>query len=133
MVNRKIVREWFQKADEDYGFASSVIEDSPYYAQICFHYQQAAEKYLKAFIVFHELEFKKIHDLVVLLNSCCSKEPSLSELEKDCNFLNGFYNDTRYPVHWFTNYTKDEALKAQQAALNIANIIKKQLKKDGYV
>jgi HEPN domain-containing protein len=133
MVNRKIVEEWFQKADEDYGFASSVIEDSPYYAQICFHYQQAAEKYLKAFIVFHELEFKKIHDLVVLLNICCSKEPSLSELEENCNFLNGFYNDTRYPVHLFTNYTKEEALKAQQAALNIANTIKEQLKKGGYV
>lgn len=48
MVDRRLIIEWLAKADEDYGFASSVIKDSVYYGQICFHYQQAAEKYLKA-------------------------------------------------------------------------------------
>jgi HEPN domain-containing protein len=47
MVDRRLIIEWLAKADEDYGFASSVIKDSVYYGQICFHYQQAAEKYLK--------------------------------------------------------------------------------------
>jgi HEPN domain-containing protein len=44
MVNRRLIEEWIRKADEDFGFASSIIENSTYYAQICFHYQQAAEK-----------------------------------------------------------------------------------------
>jgi hypothetical protein len=42
MVDKRIISEWLSKADEDYGFASSVIEDSEYYAQLCFHFQQAA-------------------------------------------------------------------------------------------
>jgi hypothetical protein len=42
MVDRGIVEEWLAKADKDLGFASSVIQDSVYYAQICFHYHQAA-------------------------------------------------------------------------------------------
>jgi len=57
-----------KKADEDLEFAISVIEDSTFYAQICFHFHQASEKYLKSFIIAQDLEFKKIHDLQVLLN-----------------------------------------------------------------
>jgi len=92
-----------------------VIEESPYYAQLCFHYQQAAEKYLKAFIVAHELDFRKIHDLLELLSICHVKDASLSEIEEDCIFLRAFYIDTRYPVHWPTSYTKDDAARIQKA------------------
>lgn len=42
MVDRKLIKEWTAKADEDFDFASSVITDSAFYGQICFHYQQAA-------------------------------------------------------------------------------------------
>ncbi|MBI5208284.1 MAG: HEPN domain-containing protein [Candidatus Firestonebacteria bacterium] len=127
MVNSKIIKEWLIKADEDFDFASSVIEDSPYYAQICFHFQQAAEKYLKAFIVANELEFLKIHDLIELLNICLSKESALVKIQDDCIFLSRYYIDTRYPVHWPTNYTKEDAIKSQDAAKNIADIIKKNI------
>jgi HEPN domain-containing protein len=128
MVDKKIISEWLSKADEDYGFASSVLEDSQYYAQLCFHFQQAAEKYLKAFIVAHELEFKKVHDLAELLNNCCEKEPGLSCLRDDCNYLSRFYIDTRYPVHWPSSYTKDDAHKSQQAAGEIGAAVKQLLK-----
>ena len=43
MVDSQIIDEWLKKADEDLDFATSVIEDSPFYAQICFHLHQAAE------------------------------------------------------------------------------------------
>lgn len=38
MVDSQIIDEWLKKADEDLEFATSVIEDSPFYAQICFHF-----------------------------------------------------------------------------------------------
>jgi len=129
MVDRRIVEEWLVKADEDFGFASSVVEDSTFFAQICFHYQQAAEKYLKAFIVAYELELKRIHDLLELLKICRTQQPTLSGLEEDCIFLRGFYIDTRYPVHWPTNYTKENALKAKDAASKIGTAIKEALRK----
>ncbi len=94
MVDRHIIEEWLRKADEDFGFASSVIHDTTYFAQICFHYQQSAEKYLKAFIVAYELDFKKIHDLIILLDTCRLKDSKLSEIEEECNFLNRFYNSS---------------------------------------
>lgn len=128
MADPRVVTEWLQKADEDLGFAVSIIEESTFYAQICFHFQQAAEKYLKSFIIACDLEFKKIHDLPVLLTSCIAKEPKLRTLVDDCKFLNRFYIDTRYPVHWPTHYTKEEAFKAKIASEHICEVIKDALK-----
>ena len=127
MVDPRVISEWLKKADEDLEFAISVVEESTFYAQICFHFHQASEKYLKSFIIAQDLEFKKIHDLQVLLKSCLAKDPNLQELMDDCKFLNRFYIDTRYPVHWPTQYTKEEALKARKAAEHIRDVIKSAL------
>ncbi|MDI6781019.1 MAG: HEPN domain-containing protein [bacterium] len=131
MVDSGIVKEWLDKADEDFSFASSYIEDKDqFFGQICFHFQQAAEKYLKAFIVAEELGFEKIHDLLKLLKICQGKEPSLSNLREDCELLNPFYIETRYPVHWPTHYTREEALNAQKATKRIAEDIKAMLRRE---
>ena len=127
MADPRVISEWLEKADEDFEFAASVIEESEFYAQICFHFHQAAEKYLKSYIIARDLEFKKIHDLPVLLNLCSTKEPSLQALLDDCKILNRFYIDTRYPVHWPSNYTKREALKAKTAAEHIRDGVKTAL------
>jgi HEPN domain-containing protein len=102
MVDVKLIAEWLQKADEDFAFAASIIEASTFYAQICFHFQQSAEKYLKAVIVADDLEFQKVHDLATLLKNCLKRRPELSGLMSDCKLLNRFDIDTRYPVHWPT-------------------------------
>jgi len=124
MAEPRLVQEWIKKDEEDYQFAASVLEDSTFHAQICFHFHQAAEKYLKAFIVAQDLEFQKIHDLLVLLKLCLAAEPSFNEIQDDCKFLNRFYIDTRYPVHWPTNYSKEEALKAKYACEQVRKAIR---------
>jgi HEPN domain-containing protein len=96
----EIIKEWIEKAEEEFGFASTSIEQTDYFAQVCFHFQQAAEKYLKAFIIANELEFRPIHNPLELLEICREKEPRIEEIEEDCRYLNPFYIDTRYPVHW---------------------------------
>ncbi|MBS1127586.1 MAG: hypothetical protein H6Q93_1575 [Nitrospirae bacterium] len=59
MADPSIVREWLAKADEDYNFAKINLEDDhKFYSQICFHFQQAAEKFLKAYIAAYDLEFE---------------------------------------------------------------------------
>ena len=42
MADPSVINEWLKKADEDFGFAVSIIEDSTFYAQICFYFHQAA-------------------------------------------------------------------------------------------
>ncbi|MFQ6098037.1 MAG: HEPN domain-containing protein, partial [Armatimonadota bacterium] len=63
-VKREFVRQWVAKAASHLGVARHLLSDgSPYVEVICFHAQQAAEKYLKAFLVERQIEFPKTHDL----------------------------------------------------------------------
>ena len=125
-----LFKEWLEKAEEDFNFASRNLEDlaTPFFAQICYHFQQAAEKYLKAYIVAYELEFKKIHDLTELLRICWEKEPSFSSLSSACEFLTDFYLETRYPVPWSTKISREEAQKPKKYTESIRNFIRKILK-----
>lgn len=127
-MQAEIIKEWLGKAEEDFGFASTSIEHTDYFAQICFHFQQSAEKYLKAFIIANELEFRPIHNLLELLEICREKEPRIEEIEEDCRYLNPFYIDTRYPVHWPTHYDKEIAIKARDSAEEIRKWVRNFLK-----
>lgn len=103
------------------------MSETTFYAHVCFFFQQSAEKYLKAYIVRYDLEFRKIHDLVELLKICSGHNRSFSFLLEECRFLNTLYVDTRYPVHWPAMVSKEEALKAQEAALKIKDFVEKLL------
>ncbi len=128
MVEDEIIREWINKADEDFDFARINLEEGRnFFAQICFHFQQAAEKYLKAYVVAHELEFRKIHELPLLLKICMSRDPSFGEIREECEYLTVFYVDTRYPVHWPTNYSLQESQKAFQATRRIQAFVKDRM------
>jgi HEPN domain-containing protein len=128
MVDIEIVREWIAKADEDFEFARLNFEEGkPFFGQICFHFQQAVEKYLKSYIIANELEFLKIHDLPLLLKICLSKDSSFDQLREDCEFLTTFYVDTRYPVHWPTHFSPEESQKTFQSAARIRSFVKGKL------
>ncbi len=131
MADPKLVNKWLTKADEDFNFADANLkEKNNFYAQICFHFHQATEKYLKAFIVAYDFEFEKIHNLTELLKTCAKKESSLLLLFDECDFLNDFYIDTRYPVHWPTEYTREKALEARESAYKVGETIRKLLVED---
>ena len=125
MADSSIIREWVQKADEDFLFASANLRDGKnFYGQICFHFNQSAEKYLKAYIIAYDLAFEKVHNLIHLLKICIKHNESLASLMDECIFLNPAYIDTRYPVHWPTDYSKDTALKSEKACHTIGKITK---------
>ncbi len=129
MVDPAIVKEWIAKADEDYRFAEvNLREERDFFPQICFHFQQAAEKFLKAFIAAYDLEFRKTHDLGRLLDICTGKDPSFERIRADCEFLDGFYVDTRYPAHWPAHYTREEGQKAHAAAMRVSEFVAGVLK-----
>ena len=131
MVDIEIIKDWVKKADEDLEFAAvNLNEGRTFYPQICFHFHQAAEKYLKAFIIAHDLEFRRIHDLPVLLGICSAEDSTLEELRDACEYLNAFYVETRYPVYWPTSFSREEATRAFEAADQISTVIKKKIALD---
>lgn len=64
---------------------------------VCFHAQQAAEKYLKAFLVSRGIRVERTHDLEFLLGECQKHEPGLVALLNDCQALSSYAVDSRYP------------------------------------
>ena len=60
---------WFAKGDGDLRSARLLVEADPAEPDAAaFHSQQAAEKYLKGFLVYHGVEPPRTHDLIVLLD-----------------------------------------------------------------
>jgi HEPN domain-containing protein len=120
MADPRLAREWLAKAGEDYCFAQVNLEEQkPFWAQICFHYHQAAEKYLKAYIVAHDLVFRKAHDLILLLQICAARDPTVETLRPACEYLTAYYVETRYPVHWPTDFSREAAIRASESAAQV--------------
>lgn len=66
------IKNWLFRANEDIAVIESLSGlDLEYYTStICFHAQQAAEKYLKAFLIYNDIDFPKTHDVDFLLMQC---------------------------------------------------------------
>ncbi len=89
---------WFRKAEHDLlSIANNIASAETPWNSVCFNAQQAAERYLKGFIVFRGGTPPKIHDLVTLLSLCAVSDPGLSGLEEDCRTLNRLGWTSRYP------------------------------------
>ncbi len=78
---KEYIKQWLFRAGEDIAVihALSIQNTELYASTICFHCQQAVEKYLKAFLVYKKIEFPKTHDVDFLLSKCISINPLLFE------------------------------------------------------
>ena len=76
--------EWLEKAEGDYATAGRELRARrrPNYDAACFHAQQTAEKYLKAFLQEHRVAFPKTHSLIELLELCLRLDAGF-ELQRD--------------------------------------------------
>jgi HEPN domain-containing protein len=98
-MNGKIVKEWINKAEQDYMASKALARQRSIsvFDVICFHCHQCVEKYLKAFLTLNDVRFPKSHDLIVLQN-LASQTDGTFELIKDLvKPLNGYAVQFRYP------------------------------------
>ncbi len=92
------VQAWIQKAENDLKtIRASLASADPAWDTVCFHAQQAAEKYLKAYLVDQGELPPRTHDLGHLLGVCEDFDVSLASLEQDCESLSDYAVETRYP------------------------------------
>jgi len=69
---------WVKKSRKDVWRAEATLTLDPPDTEDClFHCQQAAEKSLKAFLVWRDQPFRRTHDLVELTRQCTDLEPAL--------------------------------------------------------
>jgi HEPN domain-containing protein len=96
--NEDLVKEWVEKADHDLGTAKLIFKHIPEYKDtICFHCQQAIEKYLKAYLIFLDIKFKFLHDLIYLLDLVKQKDVFPDNFERMALQVQSFSVEIRYP------------------------------------
>ena len=97
-MNNEEVKEWFEIADRDLDAAHLLNEAvRRHYEVICYQCAQAAEKYLKGFLVFNDILPEKTHDLVKLNKMCAKINSDFQDIYDVCKFLTTFATDIRYP------------------------------------
>jgi HEPN domain-containing protein len=81
----ELTEEWLFKAEQDIYSADLLLHagEIPVPDYVCFHCQQSAEKYLKAYLQEHQVEFKRNHDLVPLFRLCLSLDKEFQRIKKD--------------------------------------------------
>lgn len=90
---------WVRKAEEDVQAARALAAQKPLLRDIvCFHCQQAVEKYLKALLQELSVSFPKTHDLELILDLLVPHDPTLRRLRRRVDALTSFAVEYRYPI-----------------------------------
>jgi len=117
-------QEWVAKAENDLRSAEILLDDpDPPTDTACYHCQQAVEKYLKAFLTQHQIEFMKSHDLDYLSKLVPSKT-EIADYKDDILSLNKYAIEARYPADIPILYSTEEAKTALNKAKRITSFIK---------
>ncbi len=107
--------EMAEKAERDWQMAQWLQQaPTPFYDGVCFHAQQCAEKYLKAFLEEHNLMFPRTHELTELLDLSGGLLPELEPLRPQLQKLSQYAVITRYRGFWATQQDADEALRTAE-------------------
>jgi HEPN domain-containing protein len=119
---RKLTAQWVRKAEDDFAAAKRLAGSRPpVHDQVCFHCQQAAEKYFKALLQELGLAVPKFHDLDTLLALLLPHDATLSTLRRGLDRLTQYAVDYRYPGF------RANARKAR-AALRLAERVRHELR-----
>ena len=92
---RSEAAKWLRQAAKDRNAAHALLEVEP--SRSVFHSQQAAEKAVKAFLTFHQIAFRKTHDLTDLGAQCAAADPSLEAVMRQAQELTDYASAFRYP------------------------------------
>ncbi len=129
MENKDVAKRWFHKANNDLIAGDYILTmPKPPTDTVCFHSQQAAEKYLKGFLAFHGREAPKIHGIEELVSICTEIDSEFSRLSDIASDLSGYAVEVRYPLEADYEITLEEAKRALENAKKIKEFILKKLK-----
>jgi len=122
-VRWDFVQQWLNKAKHDLN-AAEVLHKSEIesFEITSFHAQQAAEKFIKAILVRHQVEFPKTHDIAKLRNLILKIDKVLFEKLEPADILTPYGVEFRYPGD-LPDLTQQQAENALQVALQMKQII----------
>ncbi|MBI2361311.1 MAG: HEPN domain-containing protein [Deltaproteobacteria bacterium] len=127
-VKWDFVQQWLDKARKDLAAGEVLLKEKfEDYENVGFHAQQAAEKFIKAFLVCHQIEFPKSHDIALLRQLVARVDPRLSEKLATADALTPYGVEFRYPGD-LPSVTRKEGQKALRLAEETRELIMESLK-----
>lgn len=124
--NKDVAHEWINVANLDLESAKFLMNmNSIPFQIVCYHCQQAIEKYLKAYLAFCGNEILKTHDLLMLNKKCEGYDDSFKEIYKDCLEVNDYAVHTRYP--FYEDLTDGDAILAIKSAERVKELVMKKV------
>ena len=122
---------WLRYAEEDLITAETYLKDPRVPPrQSCWHAQQAAEKALKAALIFLQIDFRRTHNLNVLLD-LLPESWQLKTALPNLKDLNKWAVEARYPEK-MREATKAEASTAVEQARAVWTSVSNALAEHGY-
>lgn len=123
MVDTVRYKEWFKMGDKDLKSSKILFDHDADYGIICFHCQQAIEKYLKGYLISQTGILQSGHNLFKLCKKAMSFEKSFEGFLKDMTFVNLFYIETRYPADEALIVSKEEVEECLQICDRVIKFI----------
>jgi HEPN domain-containing protein len=120
--NDDLGQQWLKKADSDFANAELCITNGTALDTACFHCQQAAKKSLKAWLIAHNVDVEKTHELKDLIALCTPIEVGFSRFLADANELTRYAVKERYAVDFWPSI--DQAGTALEQARRIYDFVK---------
>jgi HEPN domain-containing protein len=122
-----VVGAWVAKAERDLASASRLLDGTPPYPDTAvYHCQQAGEKALKACLAAHGWPIRRVHDLVLLIDTCVGLDASFSQLAEAAEILTPYGTTFRYPGATAEPHLSD-ALEAIDCAKRILDHVRMAL------
>lgn len=125
----ELIQNWLRFAEENLMSAKSLYEEqyAPFHT-VCYICQGAAEKYMKAYLIWQGWSLEKTHDLKDLLKHCLNYDKSFGELGDECSELNEYITEGRYPgdLPWEA-IGETQAKEALEAADKIARFVTQKI------
>ena len=123
----ELVLGWLRKAQSD-EVAVDVTLRAHALDVACFHAQQAAEKYLKAFLTHHEAPFPYTHNLSKLVELCAQVDPDFRSLLPQVEPLTPYAVRPRYDASFWPS--QEVAEEAGTVAHDVSKFVRHRLPDD---
>ena len=124
-----LVREWLERAREDLAAADRALDPPQLVRTALYHYQQAAEKALKAYLAWRDQPLRRTHQLQELVRDCEQLSADFAALHNAAAVLTPYAERTRYPGTG-RDYTADDVDEARRLGREVVAFVLVRLPAD---
>lgn len=123
--------DWLAQADLDLQAAEFLLGHQGLNSIVAIHLQQAAEKYLKGYLLSTGWRLRRIHDLGVLVKESVARDAGFEQFVAPCQRITEYYLEMRYPTMIRAPIETDCLSADLEIVRSLAQLIRSRLAQGG--